>query len=264
MKVALHGATGRMGRTLARLCAEATDLEVVGAVAHPEDPNQGRDVGELAGAGVLGVAVSADLDSALLGADVAIDFSLPQATDAFLLTVARAKLPFVMGTTGLSDPQLARLEALSKELAFVWSRNTSLGIQVLGELAERAVRRLGPDFDVEIVDLHHKHKVDAPSGTALRLADAAKKARGALEERTERAGQVGPRAANELGVFGVRGGDVIGDHTVHLLGPGERIELTHRATSRDLFAHGALRAARWLVGKSPGRYAIADVLGGEE
>lgn len=262
VRVALHGATGRMGRAIAALCAQADDLDVVGAVAHPDDPAQGRDVGELAGVGPLGVFVSPQLSDALLGADVVIDFSLAPAMDAFLREAVAAKVPVISGTTGLTEGQIGALAHAATQVPLLWARNMSFGIQLLAELVEQAVRRLGADFDVEIVEVHHRNKVDSPSGTALRLADAARTGRAALVTRSARAGQVGARPSSEMGVFGVRGGDVIGDHAVHLLGPGERLELTHRATSRDVFAHGALRAARWIVGKPAGQYEIADVLAG--
>lgn len=262
VRVALHGATGRMGRAIAALCTQAQDLELVGAVAHPDDPAQGRDVGELAGVGPLGVFVGAQLSDALLGADVVIDFSLAPAMEEFLRESVAAKVAVVSGTTGLTEAQVSALNHASKQIPLLWARNMSFGIQLLAELVEQAVRRLGADFDVEIVEVHHRNKVDSPSGTALRLADAARAGRTELVTRSARAGQVGARAGSEMGVFGLRGGDVVGDHTVHLLGPGERLELTHRATSRDLFAHGALRAARWIAGKAPGQYEIADILAG--
>lgn len=260
MKLALHGATGRMGRAITRLCHEAGDVSFVGAVCHPEDPLRGRDLGDVAGVGHLGVEIQSDLDAGLLGAEVVIDFSLASAVDAFLSAVTRARVPFVMGTTGLSPVQTEKLERAAEVVPYVWSRNMSLGIQVLAELVQQAVTRLGADFDVEISEVHHHHKVDAPSGTALRLFDAVAAARPEAVRRLERAGQVGARAREEVGILAFRGGDVIGDHTVHLFGPGERIELTHRATNRDLFAHGAIRAARFLVGRAPGSYSIADVL----
>lgn len=260
MKVALHGATGRMGRAIARLGHEAGDITFVGAVCHESDPLRGRDLGDVAGVGTLGVEIQSDVDAALLGADVAIDFSLAPAFDAFLSAVTQARLPFVMGTTGLSPVQIEKLESAGATVPYVWSRNMSLGVQVLAELVQQAVTRLGAEFDVEICEVHHHHKVDAPSGTALRLADAVDAARPGTVRRLERAGQVGARPRQEVGIVALRGGDVIGDHTVHLFGPGERIELTHRATSRDLFAYGALRAARFVVGKAPGSYGIHDVL----
>jgi 4-hydroxy-tetrahydrodipicolinate reductase len=261
MKLALHGATGRMGLTIARLALEAGDIQIVGAATHPEDPSVGRDLGELAGKGSLGVAVGTSLADALLGADVVIDFSLPPALGAVLHAVTRAKVPVVIGTTGFSEQDVQRIDAASKEVPLLWSQNMSVGVAVLAVLVRDAVQRLGPAYDAEIVEIHHRRKVDSPSGTAKRLADAVVEARPEVHSLYERAGQVGARTSEEMGVFAIRGGDVIGDHTVHLFGPGERLELTHRATNRDLFAHGALRAARWMVGRAAGRYSIGDALG---
>ena len=257
LKVAVSGATGRMGRAVVRLCAEASDLELVGACAGPADAALGEDAGTLAGVARAGVAVTDDMASALLGAQVVIDFSLPQALEQLARLAARQGVALVSGTTGISDT--SGLDAAATRVPVLWAANMSLGIAVLSELVTQAALRLGSSFDIEITEVHHRHKVDAPSGTALRLADAVKEAR-ALRPVTGRQGNVGPRASEEVGVFAVRGGDVIGDHTVHLLGAGERLELTHRATNRDLFAHGALRAARWLARQAPGRYALADVL----
>lgn len=260
MKLALHGATGRMGRTVARLAAQSDDIEIVGAACHSEDPNLGQDIGVLAGVGNLGVSVGADLAAALLGADVVVDFSLPPALSQLVKTAALAGVPVVSGTTGITQEHSASFDEAARQIPLLWARNMSLGIELLSRLVEEAARRLGPEFDIEIVDTHHRRKVDCPSGTAKRLADAVQRARPDATRRLAREGQVGPRSQDEVGVFGLRGGDVIGDHTVHFFGPGERLELTHRATSRDLFAHGALRAARWIVGKPTGRYEIADVL----
>jgi 4-hydroxy-tetrahydrodipicolinate reductase len=259
-KIALHGATGRMGRTIARICLENPAFELVGAAARSDDPAQGHDMGILCGLPNSGVAVGPDVSAALLGADVAIDFSLAPAVEGFAAAAVAQGVAIVSGTTGLDERQLAVLERASKKVPVLWARNMSLGVQVLAELVAEAVRKLGPGYDVEVVEVHHHHKVDCPSGTALRLADAARLARPELEDVCSRVGQVGPRKANELGVFGLRGGDVIGDHTVHLMGLGERLELTHRATSREVFAHGAVRAAAWIKGKPPGMYTIADVV----
>ncbi len=260
MKLALHGATGRMGRAIARLATEAGDIQIVGAVSHPEDENQGRDVGELAGVGPLGVFVGPDLDSALLGADVLIDFSLAPAFPAVVKAARQAKVPLVAGTTGLTPEMMALVNEAGSEIPVLWARNMSFGIQVLAVLVKDAVAQLGKDFDAEIVEVHHRRKVDSPSGTAKRLMDAVAEGRSDAKALYERHGQVGARTDAEVGVFGLRGGDVIGDHTVHLMGPGERIELTHRATSRDVFAHGALRAARWLATQAPGNYSIEDAV----
>lgn len=262
MKLALHGATGRMGRAITRLAIEAGDIQLVGAVTHVDDPLHGRDVGELAGVGNVGVAAGHDVGAALLGADVVIDFSLPPALPSVLRAVTAAELPVVIGTTGLSASDVRAIDEAATKVPVLWAQNMSLGIAVLAELVEQAIARLGADFDVEIVEVHHRNKVDSPSGTAKRLMDAVSAARPDSVALYERHGQVGPRTDPETAVLALRGGDVLGDHTVHLMGPGERIELTHRATSRDVFAHGALRAARWMLGKPAGRYTIADVLGG--
>ncbi len=262
MKVALHGATGRMGLALTRLIAQAEDLELVGAASAPDDPVLGRDVGTLAGVANLGVAASADVSAALLGADVVIDFSSARAVANIAALAVRHKVALVSGTTGLDATTQALLQKAAEQVPVLWAPNTSLGVQVLAELVEQAVRRLGSDYDVEIVEIHHRKKVDSPSGTAKRLADAVRAVRPEVRELHGRDGLVGARTHEEVAVLGVRGGDVIGDHTVYLLGPGERIELTHRAASRELLAHGALRAARFVVKQTPGKlYRIADVLG---
>lgn len=260
MKLALHGATGRMGLTVARL-APGAGFQIVGAVAAADDPAVGRDVGELAGVGTLGVAITEDAASGLLGADVVIDFSTASAVAKLVALAARQKVAIVSGTTNLDAAAKQALDKAAEAVPVLWAPNTSMGVQVLAELVEQAVRKLGADYDVEIVEIHHKKKVDAPSGTAKRLAEAAKAARGGLVELHGRDGDVGARKPDEIAVFGVRGGDVVGEHTVFLLGPGERIELTHRAHSRELFAHGALRAARFVGGKPARRYSMADVLG---
>lgn len=261
LKIALHGATGRMGRAIARLCQEASDIQIVGAVAHPDDPDLGKDIGTLAGVGPIGVEVSPDLASGLLGADVVIDFSLAPAVAGLAAAAAKAGVAVVTGTTNLGDAALAALDKAATKVPVLWARNMSLGVQVLAELVEQAVKRLGPGFDAEIVEVHHRKKVDAPSGTALRLADAVREVRTDAKYQFGREGHTGARTEQEVGVLALRGGDVVGDHTVFLFGNGERLELTHRASNRDLFAHGAISAARFVVGKPPGRYTIADVLG---
>jgi 4-hydroxy-tetrahydrodipicolinate reductase len=249
-----------MGLAVLR-AARAEGVEIVGGACSSSDPSLGRDLGELAGIGSLGVVVTDDTASALLGAEVVIDFSIGSAAPAFFATAARGRVAIVSGTTGLDANGERALEKAASLVPVLWAPNMSLGVQVLADIVEQAVRRLGPAFDVEIVELHHRRKIDAPSGTAKRLAEAACAGRPELTVRYERAGDVGARPSNELGVFGVRGGDTIGDHTVYLLGKGERLELTHRAASRDLFAEGALFAAKFVVGKPPGRYTLSDALG---
>ena len=261
MRIALIGANGRMGLAVARLAYAERDVRIVGAVAAADEPSQGRDIGELAGVGSIGVALSRDTGSALLGAEVAIDFSSAAAVRDLATLAARAKVAIVSGTTNLDAAAEQALERASQVVPVLWAPNMSLGIQVLAELVEQALRRLGQGYDAEIVEIHHGRKVDAPSGTARRLLQAVRNVRGRADEVSGRNGEVGARRNGEVGVLAVRGGDVVGDHTVYLLGLGERIELTHRAASRDVFAHGALRAARFVRGKPPGRYTIADVLG---
>jgi 4-hydroxy-tetrahydrodipicolinate reductase len=260
VKLALHGATGRMGQALVRLAHAAPEIQIVGGSCASSDPSLGRDLGEIAGVGVLGVVATADVSSALLGAEVVIDFSTAAAAPNLFLLAQRNKVAVVSGTTNLDAAGKQALARAAESVAVLWAPNMSLGVHVLAELVELALKRLGPDFDAEIVEVHHRRKVDAPSGTAKRLAEAVRAARGDLVELHGRDGEVGARKPTEIGVFGVRGGDVLGDHTVFLLGSGERIELTHRATSRDLFAHGALTAARYIRQKPAGLYTIGDVL----
>jgi 4-hydroxy-tetrahydrodipicolinate reductase len=250
-----------MGLAITRLAHAAGDVQFVGAACGDGDPALGRDLGELAGVGAVGVAVSADVASSLLGAEVMIDFSTASAVAQAFTLAARQKVAIVSGTSNLDAAAQRALDRAAESVPVLSAGNMSLGVQVLSELVELALKRLGVSFDVEIVELHHKRKIDSPSGTASRLVEAVRKVRPQARELRGRDGEVGARTGDEVGVFGVRGGDVIGDHTVYLLGNGERLELTHRASNRDLFAHGALRAAHYLIGKPAGRYTIADVLG---
>jgi 4-hydroxy-tetrahydrodipicolinate reductase len=261
MRLALFGATGRMGLAIARLAHASTDVQIVGGICSDQDPGLGKDIGELAGIGQLGVVTTADIASGLLGADVVIDFSVASAVPSLLSVAARQKIAVVSGTTNIDDAAKKALDRAAQTVPVMWAPNMSLGVQVLAELVEQAVKRLGAGFDVEITEVHHRKKVDSPSGTAKRLAEAARAARGDLREIHGRSGDVGARTDAEMAVYGLRGGDVIGDHTVFLFGQGERLELTHRASSRDVFAHGALAAARFLAGKPAKRYTFADVLG---
>jgi 4-hydroxy-tetrahydrodipicolinate reductase len=251
-----------MGRAVLRLAHEAQDVEVVGAVAAVGDAELGRDVGEVAGVGPIGVEISAEPGVGLLGADVAIEFTTQSAVVSLFRECAKRGVALVSGTTNLGEAGQVALDEAVGKIPVVWAPNMSRGVQVLAEVVRHAVKRLGADFDVEIVEVHHRRKIDAPSGTAVRLAEAARQERPELTQLSGREGEVGARTDEEMAVMGVRGGDVIGDHTVHLLGNSERLELTHRATNRDLFARGAIAAARFAVGKPAGRYTIADVLGG--
>ena len=258
MRLAVVGASGRMGRAVVRLAREA-GLEVVCAVAATD---VGRDVGELAGIGPTGVCVVdglAALEDAR--ADVAIDFSTPGATLALAPIAAAAGTALVSGTTGLDEVARAALDRAATRVPLLWEPNMSVGVHVLSRLVAQATAALA-DWDVEIVETHHRAKVDAPSGTALRLAEAVQAAReGAPRLVHGRQGRPGARPAGEIGMHALRGGDVVGDHVVHLLGGGERLELTHKAGDRAIFARGALRAAKWAVAQKPGVYDMQDVLG---
>lgn len=262
LKIAVHGAAGRMGRSVVQLIHAAEDLELAAAIDGVDSPVLGRDAGELAGVGAMGWPVSGHVE-AIASADVVIDFSLPSAIDALLDTVVRLERPLVLATTGLSEAQWKRVDEAARVVPLVAAPNYSTGVTVMLHLAERASALLG-DFDLEIVEMHHRNKVDAPSGTALGLLDAAARGRG-WDPRAHtvygREGHPGPRKREEIGVMTLRGGDVIGEHTLILAGAGERIELTHRAGDRALFARGALRAARWVAGQRPGRYDMKSVLG---
>lgn len=260
MKIAIHGASGRMGLAVARLAA-SEGADIVGAVASPGSKALGRDIGEIAGLGVAGVEITADTASGLLGADVVIDFSTAAALPHLLQLAARQRVAVVSGTTRLDATCERLLDEAAKVVPVLWAPNTSVGVQVLAELVTLAAAKLGLGFDVEIAEAHHRAKVDAPSGTAERLRQAVTEARADLRAVHGREGNTGPRAADEIAVLAMRGGDVIGDHTVHFLGQGERLELTHRATDRAIFARGALRAARWVVDKPPGLYTMSNVLG---
>jgi 4-hydroxy-tetrahydrodipicolinate reductase len=256
MKVAVLGANGRMGRAVVRLAREAGN-EVVCAIGAGD---VGRDAGELAGIGAIGVPVVSSVDAlASSGAEVVVDFSAPDALAMACGVCAKKKIALVSGTTGLHENAKAALADAATMTAVIWEPNMSVGVHVLASLVQKALASLGPEYDVEVTETHHRAKVDAPSGTAIRLGDLVKGARGGRYVHG-REGRPGPRDKDEIGMHALRGGDVIGDHTVFFFGDGERLELTHRASSRDLFAHGALRCASWLAGKPAGRYGIADVL----
>jgi 4-hydroxy-tetrahydrodipicolinate reductase len=270
IRVAVLGVTGRMGQCLLRAIEEAgagqpPPFELVGALAAPGLPELGRDAGEAAGLGRrFGVEVTADRAVALERADVAIDFTNVGATLANVAACVERGCALMLGTTGLEGAHHAALDVAASRIPLVQAANTSLGVNLLLTLVERAAASLPPDYDIEIVEAHHRHKVDAPSGTALRLGEAAAAGRGAPLSELRAApheGITGPRREGSIGFAVVRGGDIVGDHTVVYAGPGERIELGHRAHDRMTFAHGALRAARWLHGRPAGRYTMRDVLG---
>jgi 4-hydroxy-tetrahydrodipicolinate reductase len=263
--IGITGCGGRMGRMLVAEVAETAGCRVVAGVEAAGHPALGRDVGELAGIGAIGVKAAQDATALFKLADVVIDFSTPEAgVEHARLAVAHRK-PLLLGTTGLDEAQGAAIRDAATKVAIVWPPNTSLGVTLMLAAVEEAARRLGPDWDIEIVEMHHKHKVDAPSGTALALGRAAAAGRGvdlAKSSVRGRDGLTGPRKEGTIGFASLRGGDVAGDHTVIFAGAGERLEFTHRAASRQIFAKGAVKAALWLAqGRKPGLYGMKDVLG---
>src|SRR5215471_3997632 len=263
IRITVAGASGRMGRTLIQALAEASDMKLGFALERSGHADLGRDAGTLAGLPRVDVPLTDDSLTALSKSDAVLDFSSPAASVVLADLAAQARIVHVIGTTGFSDADLTRLNAAARHAVIIKSGNMSLGVNLLAALVKEAAKVL-PNYDIEIVETHHRMKVDAPSGTALLLGEAAAEGRGvSLRERQIRArdGQTGPRADGAIGFASLRGGTVVGDHTVTLAGPYERIELSHRAEDRMIFARGALAAARWGQGKKPGLYAMADVLG---
>lgn len=264
IRAAVTGAAGRMGGTLVRLIQETEGIAVGAAVERPGHPAMGRDAGEVAGVGSVGVAVSDDLAAAVDACDVVVDFTSAAASMENLATVCRAGKAIVIGSTGFTPAQRDEVRRRGDEARVFLTPNMSVGVNVLLKVVAEVARLLGEDYDVEVVETHHRFKKDAPSGTALALAEAAAAALGRdldAEAVHGRHGLVGERTRREIGIHAVRAGDVVGDHTVIFGGLGERVEITHKASSRETFARGALRAALWLPGKPPGFYDMLDVLG---
>jgi 4-hydroxy-tetrahydrodipicolinate reductase len=264
MRLIVAGAGGRMGRTLIKAVVETKGVALAGAIEAPGSAVIGRDAGELAGLGKNGIAVAADPAPLLAIADGLIDFTSPAATVAFAELLSARGLVHVIGTTGLSGENDKLIEVAARKIPIVKSGNMSLGVNLLAALTKRVAKTLGEDFDIEILEMHHNKKVDAPSGTALMLGRAAAAGRGIdLAQRSVRSrdGHTGARQLGDIGFAALRGGTVTGDHTVIFAGPAERIELTHRAEDRMIYAQGALHAALWARGKKPGLYSMADVLG---
>lgn len=259
MKICMAGARGRMGRRILSLAAAAKDTSVGGAF----------DLSDYAGETLAldhgaYVTLAQNVAEALDGADVLIDFTAPHACLENVRAAAQAGKAAVVGTTGLSEKQRDELAALALSIPLVVAPNMSVGVNLLFKLTQETAKALGPDYNVEIVEIHHNQKIDSPSGTAVRLGERAAEGLGMQypgDAVHGREGIIGPRPQNEIGIHALRGGDVVGDHTVLFIGPGERIELTHRAHSRDTFAQGALRAARFAVNADPGLYDMQDVLG---
>ena len=255
IRVAVVGACGRMGAHVLRAVEQAEDLAVAAAIEYAAHPDLGKEVSP-------GVPLSADLAAGLENAQVAIDFSTPEGSAALARAAATKGVALVIATTGLDPAQSAALDQAARRVAVVRSANYSLGIAALVGLVEQAVRAL-PGYEIEVLEMHHSRKTDAPSGTALMLGEAAAAARGqklADVATYHREGQTGPRPPDAIGMQTLRGGDVVGEHTVFLVGHGERLELTHRAQSRENFAQGALQAARWAATQPPGLYSLRDVI----
>jgi 4-hydroxy-tetrahydrodipicolinate reductase len=265
MKLVVVGAAGRMGQTLIRTINAMPGAQLFAAVERPGSAFIGRDAGEIAGLGPIGVAISDKPLEAFVEAEGVLDFTSPAASVEFAGLAAQARIVHVIGTTGCSSSDDEKIMAAARHARIVKSGNMSLGVNLLGVLTEQAARALGPaDWDIEILEMHHKHKVDAPSGTALLLGEAAAKGRGidlASQSVRVRDGHTGPRVAGTIGFATLRGGSVIGEHSVILAGEGEQVTLSHSATDRSIFARGAVTAALWARGQKPGLYSMLDVLG---
>ena len=264
MRLVVVGASGRMGRTLIRIVSETPGAVLAGAVDRAESDVIGTDAGALAGLPANGVTVSDDPLPLFAGADGVLDFTLPQATVAYSEFTAQARIVHVIGTTGLSADDEARIAAAGRHAPIVKSGNMSLGVNLLAVLVRQAAKALDADFDIEVLEMHHRHKVDAPSGTALLLGNAAAEGREVdLAEHSVRVrdGHTGARNRGDIGFATLRGGSVVGEHSVLFSGEGETIELSHKAIDRSIFARGAVKAALWAREKKPGLYSMADVLG---
>ena len=264
MKLAIAGAAGRMGRVLTRIIHETAGAELAGGLETKGSPNVGSDLGELAGLGPLGVAITDDPLALFTKIDGIVDFTVPAASLALAEISAQARVVHVIGTTGIDEAGEAKIRVASRHARIVKSGNMSLGINLLAAMVRKVAASLGEEFDIEVLEMHHKHKIDAPSGTALLLGQAAAAGRNLdFKTRSVRArdGHTGARPVGDIGFATLRGGSVVGEHTVMFAGPAERIELTHKAESRDIFARGAVRAALWALDKKPGLYSMTDVLG---
>jgi 4-hydroxy-tetrahydrodipicolinate reductase len=251
IRIGITGASGRMGRAIARLARADSEVAIAALIERADSPAIDTEI--------EGVVVTSTVGAC----DVLIDFSHASATAAIVKAATAAKRPLVVGTTGLPEAALVAIGSHAAVAPVVHAPNMSVGVTVLFELAAQAARVLGPDYDAEIVEMHHRHKKDAPSGTAARLAEVVARAKGLGPDSIVygRSGEPGARPQEQIGVFALRGGDVVGDHTLVLAADGERLELGHRATSRDVFARGAIRAAKWVAGAPPGLYDMRDVLG---
>ena len=264
IKMGVVGCGGRMGRMLVAEIAATEGCSVAGGSEAPGSGYVNQDIGELAGIGRIGIPIGEAVEKLMRSSDVVLEFTSPGATAEHAELAASLDTAMVIGTTGLSPEQGERVRRAARNIPIVWAPNMSLGVNVLLSVVEEVAKRLGTDWDIEIMEMHHRGKVDAPSGTALALGRAAAAGRGAaledVEQRT-RDGITGPRRTGDIGFAALRGGDTTGDHHVIFAGAGERVELSHRATTRAIYAKGAVRAARWVLGRPPGVYGLKEVLG---
>jgi 4-hydroxy-tetrahydrodipicolinate reductase len=263
-RIAITGAAGRMGRSLIEACTQTDGVDVTVALEHPDNSLLGSDAGDLVGVGKLGVLIGADLAAVVEDFDVLIDFTRPAPTLANLEVCRQAGRRMVIGTTGFSEAEKGQIKAASRDTAVVFAPNMSIGVNVCLKLLDMAARVLGDEVDIEVIEAHHRHKVDAPSGTALRMGEVVADALGRnLKDCAVygREGHSGERDRKTIGFETIRAGDIVGDHTVLFAGAGERIEITHKASSRMTFANGALRAAGWLTDRKTGLFDMQDVLG---
>lgn len=263
IRIAVAGASGRMGKTILSLAMRDPSFRIVGGVEHPDSPSLGEDLGSVLGGDPIGVFVSPDPNEATREADVLIDFTHPTATPNHLKAALKNRTAYVLGTTGLTEKNFRGIRSASKKIAIVQSPNMSIGVNLLFKLAQAAAQTLDNSYDIEITEVHHRMKRDSPSGTAVKLLEILAQARSQDPKKSAiygRIGEIGVRPPGKIGVFSLRGGDVVGDHTVFFLGNGEKIELTHRASSREAFALGALRAAKFVAKRKSGLYNMLQVL----
>ena len=264
MKIAILGCAGRMGRMLLQAVDDNASAEISGAAERAGSEWIGQDVSALIGGAARGIAVTDDLDALFSDADAVIDFTAPGASAEHAEKAASSGTALIIGSTGFDEQHLARIAAAAEKTAIVRAGNMSLGVNLLTRLVEKVAKALDESFDIEVIEAHHNKKVDAPSGTALMLGEAAAKGRGvALGDVADRArdGITGPRNSASIGFAVIRGGDIVGEHEVMFAAPGERIKLSHICTDRAIFARGAVKAALWTAGKAPGEYEMTDVLG---
>ena len=263
IRVVITGVCGRMGRCLTRCIAQQADMKLVGAIQYPLHPQIGSDAGIVAGVDTIGVAITGELHDVLQNADVVIEFSKPQGTLGYLQQVVNAGKAIVIGTTGFTEDQLAAVKALASQIQCVMAPNMSLGVNVMIQALELIAKSLEDDYNIEVIETHHNHKTDSPSGTALRLAETVTTAlKRDLDEVGVygRHGIVGARPKKQIGIHAVRGGDIAGDHTVLFATEGEQLSVVHRAHSPEAFAKGAIRAARWVVDAPKGLHDVSEVL----